>query len=131
MTGAPDLPVWAGFLVGLLLLAGSTITFIGTIGLLRFRSFYERVHAPTLGSTLGLALILLASMLSLSVGQGRPVVHELLVAGFVTVTTPIALLLLARAALHRDRVEGSKLVPPEKAALAEDQPQVESDQRPA
>ncbi len=115
MSGAPDLPQWAGFLVGLLLLAGAATTFIGTLGLVRFRSFYERVHAPTLGSTLGMALILAASVLSVSIGQGRPIVHELLVALFVTLTTPIGLILLARAALHRDRAEGSTKVPPERS----------------
>ena len=116
MSGAPDLPAWAGFLVGLLLLAGALTTFIGALGLVRFRNFYERVHAPTLGSTLGMVLILLASILSVSVAQTRPVVHELLVAVFVTLTTPVALILLARAALHRDRAEGSTRVPREQAS---------------
>lgn len=111
MSGTPDLPAWAGFLVGLLLLAGALTTFVGALGLVRFRNFYERVHAPTLGSTLGMVLILLASILSVSVAQLRPVVHELLVAVFVTLTTPVALILLARAALHRDRTEGSTRVP--------------------
>jgi hypothetical protein len=41
----------------------------GSIGLLRLRSFYERVHAPTLGTTLGIGCILLASMLFFSVVQ--------------------------------------------------------------
>jgi multicomponent K+:H+ antiporter subunit G len=31
------------------------------------------------------------------------VLHELLIAGFVTVTTPVTLMLLGRAALYRDR----------------------------
>ena len=128
MSGAPLLPQWAGFLVGLLLLSGAAVTLVGAIGLLRFRSFYERVHAPTLGSTIGMALILLASLLSVSTGQGRPVVHELLVALFVTLTTPIALVLLARAALHRDRAEGSLRVPPERDE--DGQPQSRPESRP-
>ena len=37
--------------------------------------------------------------------------HELLLGLFVTVTTPITLMLLARAAVFRDRVEGNPAVP--------------------
>ena len=36
----------------------------------------------------------------------------MLIAVFVTVTTPVTLMLLARAALYRDRSEGSTEVPP-------------------
>jgi len=34
------------------LLAGAALALIGSLGLLRLRGFYERVHAPTLGTTL-------------------------------------------------------------------------------
>jgi multicomponent K+:H+ antiporter subunit G len=44
--------------------------------------------------------------------QSRPVLHELLITAFVTVTTPVTLMLLARAALYRDRTEGKEAVPP-------------------
>ena len=108
MIQAPDLPAWAAFLVALFLLAGAGITLVGSLGLLRLNSFYERVHAPTLGTT----MIVLGSMLCFSVIQSRPLVHELLIAVFVTVTTPVTLMLLARAALYRDRMEGNEDVPP-------------------
>ena len=38
--------------------------------------------------------------------------HELLLGLFVTVTTPVTLMLLARAAVFRDRAEGNPAVPP-------------------
>ena len=38
--------------------------------------------------------------------------HELLIGIFVTVTTPVTFMLLARAALHRDRAEQNGNVPP-------------------
>ena len=47
----------------------------------------------------------MASMLYFSVLGSRPVLHEILIAVFVTVTTPVTLMLLARAALYRDRSE--------------------------
>lgn len=111
MIQAPELPLWAAIVVGLLLLAGSAITLVGALGLLRLRSFYDRVHAPTLGATAGLVCILVASMICFSVLQSRPVVHEVLIGLFVTLTTPVTLILLGRAALYRDRRHGTEGVP--------------------
>ena len=71
MTHAADLPLWAALPVALLLLLGAALALIGSIGLLRLRSFYERMHAPTLGTTLGIGCVLLASMLFFSVLQTR------------------------------------------------------------
>ncbi len=113
MIQAPDLPLWAAIIVGICVLLGAVLTLIGAIGLIRMRSFYERVHPPTLGMTLGTGFILLASVTCFSVMQSRPVVHEVLIAVFVTITTPITLMLLARAALYRDRREGLEDVPTE------------------
>lgn len=111
MSAAAELPAWAALLTGLLLLAGAGLALVGSFGLLRLKVFYERVHAPTLGSTLGMACVLAASMLFFSVLQTRPILHEILIAVFVTVTTPISLMLLANAALFRDQSEGSGQVP--------------------
>jgi multicomponent K+:H+ antiporter subunit G len=44
------------------------------------------------------------------------VVHEILIAVFVTLTTPVTLMLVVRAALYRDRAEGSTDVPSAEAA---------------
>jgi multicomponent K+:H+ antiporter subunit G len=118
MIDAPDLPLWAAIAVGLLVLLGASITLIGALGLLRLDNFYKRVHAPTLGTTLGTACILLASMICFSTLHTRPMIHEALIALFVTLTTPITLMLLVRAALYRDRSEGSEIVPNETAATA-------------
>jgi multicomponent K+:H+ antiporter subunit G len=105
-------PLWVAVLVGVLVLAGAAITLVGTIGLARFSTFYQRIHAPTLGTSFGAVFVLLASSLYFSVETGRPVVHELLILAFVVVTTPVTLMLLARAALYRDRPEGNAGVPP-------------------
>lgn len=107
----PDLPAWAAVLVALLVVAGAAVTLIGSIGLLRFKTFYDRLHPPTLGSSLGTLLIVAGSILCFSVLRSRLSVHEILIALFVTLTTPVTFMLLARAALYRDRVEGSENVP--------------------
>jgi len=111
MMQAPDLPTWAAVIIGLLVLGGSVLTLVGAFGLIRLPTFYARVHATTLGATAGMAAILVASMLCFSVLQSRPVVHEILIALFVTLTTPVTLILLARAAIYRDRSEKAPQVP--------------------
>jgi multicomponent K+:H+ antiporter subunit G len=111
MMDAPELPLWAALLTALLVVAGAAFTLIGAIGLTRLSFFYDRVHAPTLGATLGAALILAASMLCFSVLQTRFVGHEILIAIFSLVTTPVTFILLVRAALYRDRAESNPDVP--------------------
>ena len=111
MTPAEDLPAWAALPTALLLLIGAGLALTGSLGLLRLGSFYERVHAPTLGTTLGIGCILAASMLFSTVLQARLVLHGILIAVFMAAATPVTLMLLARAALYRDRREGNRDVP--------------------
>lgn len=111
MTQLAELPSWAALLTALLLLLGAGLALVGSFGLLRFGSFYERIHAPTLGSTLGIGFVLIASMLFFSVLRSRPVLHEVMITALMVVTTPITLMLLARAALYRDRTEGNDVPP--------------------
>lgn len=89
----------------ILLVVGAAIALIGSFGLLRLGTFYERVHAPTLGTTLGTACMVVASMVYFSALGSRPVLHELLILLFVTVTTPVTLMVLVRAAQLRDMYE--------------------------
>lgn len=119
MSPAPDLPLWAAVLVSVLIIAGALVTLIGSIGLWRLPDFYARLHAPSLGATLGAGCMLIGSMVCFSVLQSRPLVHEVLIAIFVTITTPVTLMLLARASLYRDRVEGDPGAPAEDPAPTE------------
>lgn len=107
MNEATEVPVLSGILTAVLLIGGAAITLIGSLGLLRLRTFYERVHAPTLGTTLGTACVGIASMVYFSTLATRPVLHEVLIVVFVTVTTPITLTILVHAALLRDRSENN------------------------
>ncbi|MGC5780517.1 monovalent cation/H(+) antiporter subunit G [Methylobacterium sp. NFXW15] len=107
-----NVPLWAAYLVVLLALAGAGLSLTGAFGLIRLKSFYERVHAPTLGATLGMALIMASSVLLLSMTEGHLVIQEMLIGVFLTVTTPVTLILLARAAAHRDRHENNPDAPP-------------------
>lgn len=93
-------------LTGILLVAGALLALAGSVGLLTLRSFYDRVHPPTMGATLGTGLILVACVLHFSEAQGRLVLHHLLIGLFMLVTTPVTYMMLVRAALHRDAAEG-------------------------
>lgn len=119
MTDFSTLPLWIVIPVAFLLVLGSTLTLIGTIGLANLKSFYDRLHAPTLGTSWGTAGIVMASMLFGSYIEGRAVVHEITLGIFITVTTPVTLILLGRAALHRDRLEKSTQLPERMRAMPE------------
>ncbi|WP_173935213.1 monovalent cation/H(+) antiporter subunit G [Chelativorans sp. Marseille-P2723] len=114
-------PLWAAILGSAFLLLGAGLSLIGTFGLVRLQTFYERIHAPTLGTSWGTAGMVMGSMIIFSAATGRPVLHHILIGIFVTVTTPITLMMLGRATLYRDRSEGnsSPLVKGDQALLQE------------
>lgn len=108
MSGFPaNVPAWAALLAAGLVLFGAGLTFIGALGLVRLQTFYERVHAPTLGATLGMFAVLCGSVIYFTGAEGRFMPIELLAAVFFTATTPVTLIILARAALFRDRTDRS------------------------
>lgn len=113
MNGLSELPLWAAWIVVALSLTGAGLSLIGAIGLVRLKQFYQRSHAPTLGTTLGMVAIVSAAVIFWSFAQGYLALQDLLIGLFLTVTTPVTLILLARAAAFRDRIEGENDVPPE------------------
>jgi multicomponent K+:H+ antiporter subunit G len=112
MTPAELLPGWAALLVALLVLIGAGLALIGAVGTHRLETFFERLHAPTLGTSWGTGAIVLASILCFSVLGSRLAIHEILIGIFITITTPVTLMLLARAVLYRERTEGREGMPP-------------------
>ena len=78
-------------------LAGAALAFAGSVGLVRLKTFFERVHPPTMGTTLGTALVLLGSMIHFGT------LHEILIGIFMAVTTPITYVLLVAAARRRQQ----------------------------
>lgn len=98
-----DLPAWATIPAALLLIMGGLLALIGAVGLLRLPNFYARMHPPTMGTTLGVGCVLLASMLVSSAILHRPVVHEVLITVFMVLSTPVTAMLLMRAAVVRKK----------------------------
>jgi len=103
MSGADltEMPEWMALIIVLFLLIGSGLTLLGAFGLVTFRNFYDRLHMPTLGTSWGIGALLIASLFYHSWLEGHLVVRELLITVFLVVTTPVTLMMLARAALHR------------------------------
>ncbi len=87
-------------LISIALLIGAFFILVGSIGLLRLRDFYSRLHAPTKATTLGLGAILIASMVYFGVVRGTPSLHELLITLFLFISAPVSAYLLAKAGLH-------------------------------
>lgn len=102
---AADLSPWVAAPAAVLLICGGLLTLVGSLGLLRLKNFYARIHTPTLGTTLGTGCVLVASMLVSSAVADRLVIHELLIAAFLTMTAPVTAILLMRAARNRERPE--------------------------
>lgn len=95
------LPAWAAVPAAILLVLGGLCTLIGSLGLLRLEQFFQRMHAPSMGTTLGTGCVLAASVLVSSALANRPIVHEILITVFIVITAPMTAILLMRAAAKR------------------------------
>ncbi len=82
-------------LSSLLLVAGSTLSLLAAIGLLRFKDVLTRMHAATKPATLGLILILMGTALVMP--RIEPVAKLALVALLQFITAPVGAHLLGRA----------------------------------
>lgn len=111
MNGFDTVPLWLAILIAGLIMLGATLTLIGAIGFFRLANFYDRLHPPTLATSWGTGGIILGSMMLASHLQNRMIMHELIIGIGMLVTVPITLMLLGRAALHRDRSEKSDKLP--------------------
>lgn len=96
---------WVAVPAAVLLIVGGLLTLVGSLGLLRLKTFFARMHAPTMGGTLGTGCVLAASMFVSSAVSDRPVIHELLIAVFLTMTAPVTAILLMRAARSRTQAD--------------------------
>lgn len=100
-----DLPLWISISASILLVISGILTLLGSVGLLRLGSLYERMHAPTLGTTMGTFCVLLAATLVASAMQNRPIFHEFLITLLLIMTSPVTAILLMQSAIHRDRAD--------------------------
>ena len=92
------------YAAALSLFIGSAFIIVGVIGLLKFNDPMTRLHAPTKVGTLGIGMLLLASMLN-ALAAGDPSIHELLIMAFLFVTAPISAHFIAKVSIHRRACE--------------------------
>ncbi|WP_404299462.1 monovalent cation/H(+) antiporter subunit G [Alicycliphilus denitrificans] len=103
------LPLWLDISVSLLVLAGAVIALLGSLGLLRLKTYFERVHAPAIIATMACWCVMHATLLYFSVVGDGLAVHALLIALFVAITVPVTNIFLMRAALFRARRMGENV----------------------
>ena len=87
-------------LVSLGIIIGASFVLVGSIGLIRLRDLYSRLHGPTKATTLGLGAMLVASLVYFTSLNGELSLHELLVTVFLFLTAPASAHMIARAGLH-------------------------------
>ena len=119
------LPLWISIPVAILLIISGILTLTGSLGLLRLPSFYSRIHAPTLGNTLGVFCVLVTSILVSSYLEQRFVVHQVLITIFLVITSPVTAMLLMRAGIKRKLRNEEKL---SRQASAENGPDADRQQ---
>ncbi|MBV2234235.1 MAG: monovalent cation/H(+) antiporter subunit G [Sterolibacterium sp.] len=98
---AQHLPWWLSLPASLLLAGGGLLTLIGALGVLRFDNFFARMHAATLGTTLGAGGILLAYILVMSGLAHGLRLQGGLIAVLMLLTAPISAILLMQAGMQR------------------------------
>ena len=108
---AHTLPLWLEVLVAALVLLGAGLALLGSLGLLRLPTFFERVHTPSIIATMGCWCIMHGTVLYFSVADGELALHAILIAVFVAITVPVTTIFLMRAALFRARQAGKKVPP--------------------
>ncbi|MCP3138820.1 monovalent cation/H(+) antiporter subunit G [Pyxidicoccus xibeiensis] len=106
-----SLPPWVDVVTAVLVVTAALLALTGSLGLVRLRGFFQRVHAPTLGSTGACWLLTLSTALQFSFVREQFYVHALLIALFITLTAPITTVFLSRAALFRMRLARQDVPP--------------------
>lgn len=100
------LPLWVEIPAALLIVLSGLWALTGSIGLLRFRSFSARIHAPAIINTLGTASLVAASILVWLALDSGPIFQEILILLFLAITSPVTAMTLMQAARGQARDTG-------------------------
>ena len=116
-----ELSPWIEWPVAALLVVSGVCTLAAGIGMLRFRSFFMRMHPPALVFSLAAWCVTLASVLYFSAVQQGLALHAWLIIVFLAISVPVTTSLLARTELFRRRTggpAGPEVPPPLRGAVA-------------
>jgi multicomponent K+:H+ antiporter subunit G len=97
------LPIWIEIAVAALLALSGVFALAAAIGLLRFKTFFMRLHPPALAFSMAAWCVTLASVLFFSAQQHKLSLHHWLIIIFLAMTVPVTTTLLARTELFRQR----------------------------
>ena len=108
------IPWWIELPVALLLALSGVFTLTAAVGLVRFQTFFPRMHPPALAFSLSAWCVTLASILFFSALERTLSLHAWLIIIFLAITVPVTTILLARTELFRRRTHGasSAEIPP-------------------
>lgn len=119
------MPFYLEVIISVFLIIGGVFLLVGSVGLARLPDIFMRLHGPTKATTLGIAGVLLSSMIYQSINQSTFSIAELLITLFLLITAPVAANMVAKSALHREnppipRTTGQNLVPKARERKAAD-----------
>lgn len=117
------LPLWAEIITAVFAVLGAAFAAVGSFGLVRLSTFFDRIHAPTLGATAGVWCITIATITYFSVQGHSLFLHAVLITLFIALTVPVTTIFLVRATLFRERQQGGA-VPPAALSAASSTPDV-------
>lgn len=109
---AEPVALWVEVIVALLLLTSAVFVLAAAWGLVRLKDFYQRMHPPALVFVWASWCVTLASIIYFSALKKGPDLHVWLIIILLSITMPITTVLLARAALFRNRQAGDEALPP-------------------
>ena len=110
------LPLWAEIITAVFAVLGAACAAIGSFGLVRMKTFFHRIHTPTVGATAGVWCVTIATIVYFSVQGFSLFLHAILITLFIALTAPVTTIFLMRAALFRERQKGGDVPPAETTA---------------
>jgi multicomponent K+:H+ antiporter subunit G len=128
--------LWAEIPVALLLILSGLFTLTAAIGVVRFKTFFQRMHPPALAFSFSAWCVTLASIIYFSAQDARLSLHAWLIIIFLSITVPVTTILLARTELFRRRNGdgGKDDIPPSLSVAphpSPSSPPADGDERPA
>jgi multicomponent K+:H+ antiporter subunit G len=108
------LSLWVELPVAVLLVLSGVFTLAAAVGLVRFKTFFQRMHPPALAFSFSAWCVTLANIIYFSAKDGELALHAWLIIIFLSFTVPVTTILLARTELFRRRIakHGAEDIPP-------------------
>ena len=101
-----NLAWWIEIPVALLLVLSGLFALAAGVGVVRFKTFFQRMHPPALAYSFSAWCVTLASIVYFSAQDDKLALRSWLIIIFLALTVPVTTILLARTELFRRRTAG-------------------------